>query len=79
MYQVGIGLLMDYDMAAFWYGKAADKGNADAMYNLGSMYESSQGVAKDLKLAKELYFKAADLGNTEAKERLAKLNGKVTR
>jgi TPR repeat protein len=64
MYQLGIGLL-----------RAADKGNADAMYNLGRMYESGQGVAKDLKRAKERYSKAAGLGNAEAKSRLALLNG----
>jgi hypothetical protein len=30
-----------------WYRKAAEQGNANAMYNLGTMYGLGRGVAKD--------------------------------
>jgi hypothetical protein len=37
----------DYAAAASWYRKAAEQGNADAQFNLGSMYYKSLGVPQD--------------------------------
>jgi len=65
---------LDYAQAAHWYRRAADFGNADAMYNLGRMYENGQGVPKDATLAKALYVEADGLGNAEAKDSLKRLN-----
>ena len=49
----------DYERAAVWYRKAADRGNADAQDNLGWLYENGEGVAKDLKQARDWFQKAA--------------------
>ncbi len=48
------------------YQKAADLGNADAMFNLGWLYEDGNGVEQSYEKAAELYQKAADLGNAIA-------------
>ena len=37
----------DYAKAREWYEKAADKGTADAMNNLGQLYANGWGVAQD--------------------------------
>ena len=37
----------DYAKAREWYEKAADKGDAKAMNNLGLLYDNGQGVAQD--------------------------------
>ena len=52
--------------AAVYFERAAEKGNASAMFCLGKMYWSGKGVAKDPKKAAELFVKAADQGNLEA-------------
>ena len=38
MYYYGDGVPQSYADAAAWFRKAADAGNADAMFNLGLMY-----------------------------------------
>jgi len=43
-----------------WLRKAADRGNADAQYRLGLIYQSGQGVAKDPVQARQWYFKAGE-------------------
>lgn len=58
---------VDYKKAAYWFTKAADAGNADAMYDLGRMYESGEGVTKDAVKGRQLIQKAADNGNKTAK------------
>jgi len=42
--------------------RLADKGDVDAMFNLGVMYADGRGVAKDEKQAVQWYRKAAELG-----------------
>jgi TPR repeat protein len=37
----------DHAEAARWYRRAADQGNPDAEFNLGSLYDSGQGVPQD--------------------------------
>ena len=56
----------DYAKAREWYEKAADKGDADAMSNLGLLYGNGQGVAQDYAKAREWYEKAADKGDASA-------------
>ena len=38
-YELGTGVAQDVAEAVWWYGKAADQGNADAQYNLGLMFK----------------------------------------
>ena len=69
----GWGVAQDYAKAREWYEKAAAKGVADAMTNLGVLYESGQGGAQDYAKAREWYEKAADKGDAEARAQLEKL------
>ena len=56
-------MAQDYAKAREWYEKAADKGDADAMADLGVLYANGQGVAQDYAKAREWYEKAADKGD----------------
>ena len=49
------GIPPDAVEAASYYRTAADMGNAQAMYNIGMMYETGDGLPSDLHLAKRYY------------------------
>jgi TPR repeat protein len=53
----------DYAKAREWYEKAADKGEAYAMTNLGRLYSNGHGVAQDYARTREWFEKAADKGD----------------
>ncbi|XP_020764442.2 protein sel-1 homolog 2 isoform X1 [Odocoileus virginianus] len=56
----GFGTKKDYHTAATHYSIAADKyHSAQAMFNLGYMYEHGLGITKDIHLARRLYDMAA--------------------
>ena len=63
----------NYDMAALWYGKAAEQGLAAAEYRLASLYQRGLGVAQDTQRAQNLYQRAAEKGNTRAMHNLGVL------
>ncbi|KAH3765772.1 sel1 repeat family protein [Pelomyxa schiedti] len=56
----------DPSKAVSLFQKAADAGNASAMFNLGLCYYNGDGVDKDINKAVSLYKRAADAGNTNA-------------
>lgn len=61
----------DYDAALEYYTKAAEEGTeqlyvANAMNNIGWMYDNGTGVEQDYEKALEWYEKAAELNNTDA-------------
>jgi TPR repeat protein len=60
------------------FRKAADRGNADAQFNLGYMYTEGQGMRRDQVAGARWYRKAADQGRANAQFNLALLyqNGK---
>ncbi len=63
----------DYSTAVAKYTKAADAGNADAQYRLGTMYQKERegdGVAHDDPAAVRWYRKAAEAGHAEAQNNL---------
>jgi len=64
-------------LAANWFEKAAEQGNAYAQKMLGDLYEQGRGVPKNLKLSADWREKSANRGNTEAQLMLGKmyLNG----
>jgi TPR repeat protein len=62
-----------YEEAFLWFSKAADQDNADAAFNVGSLYYVGRGVAKDEAKATEYYRRAARLGMPEAKNALKSL------
>ena len=56
------GLTKDETKAVEWYRKAAEAGEARAMYNLGKCYEDGKGgLTKDTYKAVEWYQKAAEV------------------
>ena len=62
----GQGVAQDYAKAREWYEKAAAKGDAIAMFNLGLLYENGQGVAQDYAKAREWYEKSIANGGLDA-------------
>jgi hypothetical protein len=60
----------DYATAMRLYKPLADKGDASAQYNLGTMYEAGQGVTQDYGEAAKWYRKAADQGAARAQNNL---------
>jgi hypothetical protein len=66
----------DYQRAALEWQNPADRGDADAEFGMGSLYEIGAGELKqDYKRADYWYRKAAEQGNTEAQYRLALIWG----
>lgn len=59
--------------AARLYRTAAERGEAEAMYHMGRMFESGTGYAKDLLSAQRWYLKALRAGWIEARVPLARL------
>jgi len=81
MYYNGKGVPQDWSKAREWYEKAAEKGNAEAMFNLGVMYEHGEGVPQNYAKAAEWYEKWAEKGDAKAMFRLGWMyaNGKGVR
>ncbi len=68
----------NYDSGVFEFQqKLAKGGNAQAQYQLATMYESGRGVAKNIGKAREWYEKAAANNFTAAKHRLTYLDIKT--
>jgi hypothetical protein len=65
------GLLAD---AAKYNLALANKGDADAQFQMGRRYRDGNGVAKDNSLAKEFFAKASAQGNAQAARALQELN-----
>lgn len=59
-----------YEEAVSWFRRAADMGNAEAMWRLGHCYFWGNGVTKSNKEAVSWFRWAADRGNAEAMNRL---------
>ena len=55
----------DYKHEVALNSKAAEQGDANAQYNLGSMYFDVRGVSQDYKQAVAWYRKAAEQGNAK--------------
>lgn len=63
----------DYVAAAAAFTKAAEKGNADAQFNLGLMYLKGQGVAQDNVQALKWFRQSAEQGNPKAQVNLGRM------
>lgn len=66
IYQKGLGLEPQYDLAADWFRKAAIQGHPRAQINLGYLYESGLGVEKNAVEAINWYRKATGLDESLA-------------
>ena len=87
MYEEGKSVAQDYGEAAQWLARAAEqkhagamtaldqiadeRKNADAQYNLGSMYRNGEGVAQDYGEAAQWFTRAAEEGHAHAQRNLA--------
>ncbi len=60
----------DYAQAIAEWRPLAEKGNADAQFNLGQAYKLGRGVPADLRIAQSWYEKAAQAGHAEAQANL---------
>ena len=60
-YLNGWGVRKNVATAAQWYTKAAEKGDAYAMVNLGCCYEEGLGVEKNVATAAQWYTKVPAL------------------
>ena len=56
----------NYTEAVKWFRKAAERGDADAQFMLGTFYENGEGVPQDYQEAVKWYRKAAEQGNADA-------------
>jgi len=61
IYEKGMGIVPDYEVAALWYKKAANQNYSRAQINLGYLYEKGLGVEQDLTQSMNLYRKASGL------------------
>ena len=67
MYRENKGIVPDIKQEMYWIQKAAENGDADSQFRLGTAYLNGTGVPKkDKKLSAEWYEKAAMQNNQEA-------------
>ncbi len=60
------GTPVNYKLGLQYLRKSADRGNSDAMQNIGKMYKLGAGVGQDLAQAFQWYHKSALKGNDKA-------------
>ena len=65
IYEKGLGVSPDFELAKSWYEKAAAKGNSSAMINLGSLFERGLGVDTDMVAAMNWYRKASGIKGSD--------------
>lgn len=69
----GQGVPQDYAQAEACYRVAAQRGNAEAQYDMGVLYSYGRGVPKDLSEAAKWYRRASEQGHPEAQANLGQL------
>jgi TPR repeat protein len=63
LHNQGQEVTQDYVKAREWYQKAAEAGNATAMFNLGLLYYHGEGVTQDYVKAREWFQKGSKTGH----------------
>ncbi len=75
-YASGLGVDQDFEKARKWYGRAAEKGNAEAQFNLGALYFTGSGLKqRNFQKAREWYEKSALQGDSGSMAMLAVIYG----
>lgn len=69
-YYDGIGVNMNWKLAADYFSLAADQGDPISQYNLGWMFHSGHGVELDYEKAAKYFLLAAEQGLVRAQFRL---------
>jgi len=64
----------DYEAAFHLFSLAADQGDKQSQYLLGSMYESGAGINQDFKQAIDWFTHAADQGDADSQLYLGMMN-----
>ncbi len=73
-YRTGDGVVLSYQQAAAYYELAAEQGNADAMVELGALYQAGLGVkGQSFAKAAEYFEMAVNLGSPRGQVNLAGL------
>jgi len=67
----------DFALALEEWSAEAEKGNADAQYNLGQMYRLGQGVAEDMAKAFAWFLRAAEQGLVPAQLNVGVMFGRA--
>lgn len=62
LYERGVGVPKDAELAAFWFAKAADRGVGPAYQRLGAMFASGDGIEQDLEAAADWFRRAESVG-----------------
>jgi TPR repeat protein len=78
MYEHGDGVAQNYAEAVKWYRLAADQGDADAQFFLGTMYEQGHGVPQDYVQAHMWYNLAGAQGHVDGVKFRDKMAGSMT-
>ena len=60
MYEEGLGVTQQFDVALQWYEKAAVSGSMQASHNLGMMFAEGRGISQSWVRALRYFEKAAD-------------------
>lgn len=75
-YASGLGVEQDFEKAKKWYGRAAEKGNAEAQFNLGALYLTGSGLKqRNFQKAREWFEKSALQGDAGGMAMLAVIYG----
>jgi TPR repeat protein len=69
----------DISAGVRWLQRAADQGEAGALYNLGTCYYNGEGVPKDFDKALALLKRAADGGHEGAAQAIRQLKAALAR
>ena len=72
-YMYGVDVRQDEVEATRWFRKAAEQGDSEALFYLGSCYEHGVGVNINMTEAVKWYQKAARGGNESARDYLKRL------
>jgi hypothetical protein len=73
MYSNATGVEQNFEEAAKWYQRAAERGNMSAQFALGDMYIAGSGVERDYATAGRLYLAAARQGHPEAQYNIGEM------
>jgi len=76
LYTHGIGVYRNYDLALYWFGRAAEQREPSAILNMGKMYANGWGVPEhpqNAAIARSYFLEAKQLGHPGADAELRKL------
>ena len=71
MYDMGKGVLQDYEEAVRWYKLSAEQGYSSAQHNLGLLNFNGQGVPQDFQTAINWFTLAAEQGSLQGQHNIA--------